>query len=91
MARVMPQVDAVLVGFGWTGALMGEALTAAGLNVLEGYFSDPLYGGNKDMAAWKMIGFPGAHYDYKEWATRHGERVPLPTVGIKGRPGWSEA
>jgi gluconate 2-dehydrogenase gamma chain len=60
-------------------------------NVLEGYFSDPLYGGNKDMAAWKMIGFPGAHYDYKEWATRHGERVPLPTVGIKGRPGWSEA
>jgi gluconate 2-dehydrogenase gamma chain len=60
-------------------------------NVLEGYFSDPLYGGNKDMAAWKMIGFPGAHYDYKEWATRHGERVPFPTAGIKGRPGWSEA
>jgi gluconate 2-dehydrogenase gamma chain len=34
-------------------------------NVLEGYFSDPIYGGNKDMAAWKMIGFPGAHYDYE--------------------------
>ena len=60
-------------------------------NVLEGYFSDPLYGGNKDMAAWKMIGFPGAHYDYKEWATRHGERVPFSTVGITGRPGWAEA
>lgn len=58
-------------------------------NVLEGYFSDPLYGGNKDMAAWKMIGFPGAHYDYKEWALRHGERVPFPPVGILGRPGWS--
>ncbi|HEY1605779.1 MAG TPA: GMC family oxidoreductase [Allosphingosinicella sp.] len=27
-------VDVVLIGFGWTGALMGEALTAAGLNVL---------------------------------------------------------
>jgi gluconate 2-dehydrogenase gamma chain len=60
-------------------------------NTLDGYFSDPIYGGNKDMAAWKMIGFPGAHYDYKEWATRHGERVPFPPVGIKGRPGWSEA
>jgi len=60
-------------------------------NVLEGYFSDPIYGGNKDMAAWKMIGFPGAHYDYREWAQRHGERVPFPPVGIKGRPGWSEA
>ena len=28
-------------------------------NTKEGYFSDPIYGGNKDMAAWKMIGFPG--------------------------------
>jgi gluconate 2-dehydrogenase alpha chain len=27
-------VDVLLVGFGWTGAIMGEVLTAAGLNVL---------------------------------------------------------
>jgi gluconate 2-dehydrogenase gamma chain len=59
-------------------------------NTKEGYFSDPIYGGNKDMGAWKMIGFPGAHYDYKEWVTRHGEPVPYPTVGFKGRPGWTE-
>jgi gluconate 2-dehydrogenase gamma chain len=57
-------------------------------NTKEGYFSDPVYGGNKDMAAWKMIGFPGAHYDYSEWVSRHGERVPYPAVGFKGRPGW---
>jgi gluconate 2-dehydrogenase gamma chain len=60
-------------------------------NTKEGYFSDPIYGGNKDMSAWKMIGFPGAHYDYKEWVPRHGERVPYPPVGIKGRPGWRKA
>jgi gluconate 2-dehydrogenase gamma chain len=60
-------------------------------NTKEGYFSDPIYGGNKDMAAWKMIGFPGAHYDYSEWVTRHGERVPFPTVGFKGRPGWTQS
>jgi gluconate 2-dehydrogenase gamma chain len=59
-------------------------------NTKEGYFSDPIYGGNKDMAAWKMIGFPGAHYDYKEWVTRHGERVPFEPVGFKGRPGWRQ-
>lgn len=59
-------------------------------NTKEGYFSDPIYGGNKDMAAWKMIGFPGAHYNYKDWVSRHGERVPFPTVGFKGRPGWTE-
>ena len=23
------------------------------------YFGDPIYGGNKNKAAWKMIGFPG--------------------------------
>ncbi len=60
-------------------------------NTKEGYLSDPIYGGNRDMGAWKMIGFPGAHYDYKEWVTRHGERVPYPPVGFKGRPGWTEA
>lgn len=60
-------------------------------NTKEGYFSDPIYGGNKDMAAWKMIGFPGAHYDYSEWVSRHGEKVPFPTVGFKGRPGWKES
>jgi gluconate 2-dehydrogenase gamma chain len=59
-------------------------------NTKEGYFSDPIYGGNRDMGAWKMIGFPGAHYDYKEWVTHHGEPVPYPTVSFKGRPGWRE-
>ena len=34
MAKKLPKVDAVLVGFGWTGAIMGMELTAAGLNVL---------------------------------------------------------
>jgi gluconate 2-dehydrogenase gamma chain len=59
-------------------------------NTKEGYFSDPIYGGNRDMGAWKMIGFPGAHYDYSEWVARHGERVPYAPVSFKGRPGWRE-
>jgi gluconate 2-dehydrogenase gamma chain len=28
-------------------------------NVMEGMFADPIYGGNKNKAGWKMIGFPG--------------------------------
>jgi gluconate 2-dehydrogenase gamma chain len=59
-------------------------------NTKEGYFSDPIYGGNRDMAAWKMIGFPGAHYNYRDWVTRHGERVPFPQVSFLGRPGWRQ-
>jgi gluconate 2-dehydrogenase gamma chain len=27
--------------------------------VMEGIFSDPIYGGNRNKAGWKMIGFPG--------------------------------
>ena len=60
-------------------------------NTKEGYFSDPIYGGNKDMAAWKMIGFPGAHYDYRDWVGRFNQPVPFPPVSFKGRPGWRES
>lgn len=56
----------------------------------QGFFADPVYGGNKDMAAWKMIGFPGAHYDYRDWIERHNERVPLMPVGIASHPDWQE-
>ena len=34
MAEKLKPVDAVLVGFGWTGAIMGQELADAGLNVL---------------------------------------------------------
>ena len=32
----------------------------------EGFFADPMYGGNKDKVAWKMIGFPGLPASYRE-------------------------
>jgi gluconate 2-dehydrogenase gamma chain len=28
-------------------------------NTMEGYFSDPVHGGNRDKAGWRLIGFPG--------------------------------
>jgi gluconate 2-dehydrogenase gamma chain len=28
--------------------------------VMEGMFADPIYGGNRNKAGWKMLGFPGA-------------------------------
>lgn len=55
----------------------------------EGFFADPLYGGNRDMCAWKMIGFPGARYDYRDWVSRHNEPYSLPPVSIQGRPDWT--
>lgn len=58
-------------------------------NTKEGMFSDPIYGGNKGMAGWKMLGFPGARYDYTEWVGKHGVRYTLPPVGIMGRKDWT--
>ena len=53
-----------------------------------GFLADPIYGGNKDMVSWKMIGFPGAHYDYRDWIDKHNQPVTLPTVGIVDHPNW---
>jgi len=30
-------------------------------HTMEGMFADPVYGGNKDFAGWRLVGFPGAH------------------------------
>jgi gluconate 2-dehydrogenase gamma chain len=38
-------------------------------NVMEGMFADPIYGGNRNKAGWKLIGFPGViavHYQNVE-------------------------
>lgn len=51
-------------------------------NVRESYLADPLYGGNKTMAGWKMIGFPGARYDYRQYVDRRGENLKLIPVSL---------
>jgi gluconate 2-dehydrogenase gamma chain len=58
-------------------------------NAMEGFFADPIYGGNRDMAGWKLIGFPGARYDYRDHVDKHNQPYPLPPVSILGRSEWS--
>jgi gluconate 2-dehydrogenase gamma chain len=53
-------------------------------NTKEGYFSDPLYGGNRGMVAWKWIGFPGARADFTDWIDQAGRRYPYGAVSIGG-------
>lgn len=50
----------------------------------EGFFSDPMYGGNKNMAAWKMVGFPGARGDFMDWIDHPNEPYPFGPVSITG-------
>jgi gluconate 2-dehydrogenase gamma chain len=53
-------------------------------NTREGYFSDPLYGGNRGMVAWKWIGFPGARADFTDWIDQAGRHYPYGAVSISG-------
>ncbi|HLK84739.1 MAG TPA: gluconate 2-dehydrogenase subunit 3 family protein [Xanthobacteraceae bacterium] len=55
-------------------------------HTMEGMFADPVYGGNKDFAGWKLVGFPGVQLFYtgadlasKEAFTR------APITGLQGR------
>jgi gluconate 2-dehydrogenase gamma chain len=84
------QKDKVLTGME-KGPIQFEGANAKGFfelilsNTREGFFADPIYGGNRDMVGWKMIGFPGARYDYRDWVEKHNQPYPLPPVAIGGR------
>ncbi len=50
---------------------------------MEGFFADPLYGGNRGMAGWRLLGFPGLPAFYAaEMATHHGKRFVAPAKSI---------
>lgn len=51
-------------------------------NTIEGWFADPAYGGNRDMAGWRMVGFPGAYAQYVDVVEQHGMVFDRPPVSI---------
>jgi len=51
-------------------------------HTLEGYFADPIYGGNKDKMGWKMIGFPGAYTDFYDLVDQHNVKFERAPIGI---------
>lgn len=64
--------------FSSSSALFGQFLS----NVQEGFLADPIYGGNRNMVGWKMIGFPGARYDYRDYANNKGQKITLQPISI---------
>lgn len=59
--KAMEQGKAEFPGF--TSTMFFNALLQI---TMEGFFADPIYGGNRDMASWKMIGYPGLPATYRE-------------------------
>ena len=49
---------------------------------MEGFFSDPIHGGNRDKIGWKLVGFPGVHASYANDIERHGVAWTRPPASI---------
>jgi gluconate 2-dehydrogenase gamma chain len=41
---------------------------------MEGFFSDPIYGGNRNKASWRMLGFPGLPATYAGKAEQYRDK-----------------
>lgn len=52
-------------------------------HTIAGFWSDPMYGGNRNMVGWKLIGFPGAQIGgYREWILNYGVPFNGPTMNL---------
>ena len=51
-------------------------------NTVEGFFADPIYGGNRDKVGWKLMGFPGVAAAYTDHIERHGVPYEAQPVSI---------
>src|SRR2546425_3644874 len=65
-------------GFNWPTAQ--EFFNTIRTHTMEGMFADPIYGGNKDFAGWRLVGFPGAQpiFTRTDMESRQAfKRVPI--------------
>ncbi len=55
-------------------------------HTMEGMFADPIYGGNKDFAGWRLVGFPGAQPIFTEDDMKSPKAFARePIVGLQSR------
>lgn len=52
------------------------------VHVMEGLFSDPVYGGNRDFAGWAAVGYPGPYVVFTEEQQQSFEPLDLPFQSI---------
>lgn len=77
--RLLAGIEQKSVNHPWIALFLDQVL----LNTMEGYFSDPIHGGNRHAAGWKMVGFPGCGHDYREFVGKNmpvSRLVPIRTI-----------
>ena len=52
-------------------------------HAIEGYFCDPVYGGNRGAVGWRLVGFPGVQWGYTAEQMKPGfnaTQIPIKTL-----------
>lgn len=71
-------------GFVWPTAV--AFFNTMRTHTMEGMFADPIYGGNKDFAGWRLVGFPGAQPIFTEEDMKSPKAFTRePIIGLQSR------
>jgi gluconate 2-dehydrogenase gamma chain len=70
--------------FSWPSAV--AFFNTVRTHTMEGMFADPIYGGNKDFAGWRLVGFPGGQMEFTAADMQSsGPFTRLPIVGLQAK------
>jgi gluconate 2-dehydrogenase gamma chain len=81
LAEVAPALDTR--GVDEDTSLLAYFAAVVHQHTIEGMFGDPAYGGNRDGAGWRLLGFPGARWGYGAEEMRYGYdsgQIPVTTL-----------
>jgi len=71
-------------GFAWPSAQ--AFFNTVRTHTMEGMFADPIYGGNKDFAGWRLVGFPGAQPLFTPEDMQKGQAyLGAPIIGLQSQ------
>ena len=79
--RVVAELDAL--GHERPGEFVGQFFRIVREHTIQGFFGDPAYGGNRELAGWRLVGFPGAQWEYTPAQMRPGTdatSIPIFTI-----------
>lgn len=65
------------------GVPIGDFFSMLLQNTIEGFFADPIHGGNRDKVGWRLVGFPGVGASYYRHFQKYNEPYLVEPVGIQ--------
>ncbi|MBG9387999.1 gluconate 2-dehydrogenase subunit 3 family protein [Caenimonas aquaedulcis] len=77
--ELLSAIERKAIAHPWIAHFLDQAIQST----MEGYFSDPIHGGNRNAGGWKMVGFPGCGHDYRSFVGKNlpvAQLVPIQTI-----------